>query len=51
MDETPEFASFRRLFIDKWGPISFIIMTFENLFKEHGVEMAYVDGRKLVELA
>lgn len=26
-------------------------MNFENMFKEHDVQLAYVDGRKLVELA
>ena len=51
IDETPEFVSFRRTYIDKWGPISFIIMNFENLFKEFEVQLAYVDGRKLVNLA
>jgi hypothetical protein len=50
LDETPEFASFRRTFIDKWGPVSFIIMKFESLFKKYEVAHAIVDGRKLVEL-
>ena len=50
IDQTPEFVSFRRTYIDKWGPISFILMNFENLFKQHDVQLAYVDGRKLVEL-
>ena len=40
LDETPEFVSFRRLFIDKWGPVSFIIMSFENLFKKFDVQHA-----------
>lgn len=51
LDETPEFTSFRRTFIDKWGPVSFIIMKFESLFKKHDVQHAVIDGRKLVELA
>ena len=51
LEETPEFVSFRRLYIDKWGPISFIVMNFENLFKEYDVGLAYVDGRKLAGLA
>jgi hypothetical protein len=40
LDETPEFVSFRRLYIDKWGPVSFIIMNFENLFKQFDVQYA-----------
>lgn len=51
LDETPEYASFRRTFIDKWGPVSFIIMKFESLFKKFEVQHAVIDGRKLVELA
>ena len=51
IDETPDVVSFRRTYIDKWGPISFIIMNFENLFKEFEVQLGYVDGRKLVNLA
>ena len=50
LDETPEFVSFRRLYIDKWGPVSFIIMNFENWFKKFDVQYAQVDGRKLQAL-
>ena len=32
IDQTPEFVSFRRTYIDKWGPVSFILMNFEKLF-------------------
>lgn len=51
IDQTPEFISFRRTYIDKWGPVSFILMNFEKLFADHDVQLAYVDGRQLVELA
>jgi|TARA_B110001450_G_scaffold255214_1_gene282195 IQ domain-containing protein H len=51
IDQTPEFVSFRRTYIDKWGPVSFILMNFEKLFTDHDVALAYVDGRQLVELA
>ena len=51
IDQTPEFVSFRRTYIDKWGPVSFIIMNFEKLFTDFNVSLAYVDGRQLVELA
>ena len=45
IDETPEFVSFRRTHIDRWGPISFILLNFEKLFTDYQVQMAYVDGR------
>lgn len=45
IDQTPEFVSFRRTYIDKWGPVSFIIMNFEKLFTDYNVALAYVDGR------
>jgi IQ domain-containing protein H len=45
IDQTPEFVSFRRTYIDKWGPVSFIIMNFEKLFTDYNVSLAYVDGR------
>lgn len=51
IDQTPEFISFRRTYIDRWGAISFVLMNFEKLFSEFGVQLAYVDGRQLAELA
>ena len=51
IDQTPEFISFRRNNIDKWGPVSYILMNFEKLFSDFNVQLAYVDGRALVELA
>ena len=45
IDQTPEFVSFRRTYIDKWGPVLFIIMNFEKLFTDFNVSLAYVDGR------
>lgn len=45
IDQTPEFISFRRTYIDKWGPVSFILMNFEKLFADYDVQLAYVDGR------
>ena len=51
IDQTPEFVSFRRTYIEKWGPVSFILMNFEKLFTDFNVQLAYVDGRGLVGLA
>ena len=51
IDQTPEFVSFRRNNIEKWGPVSYILMNFEKLFSDFIVQLVYVDGRALVELA
>lgn len=51
IDQTPEFVSFRRNNIEKWGPVSYILMNFEKLFSDFNVQLAYVDGRALIELA
>ncbi len=37
LEDTPEYTSFRRTFIDKWGNVTFIIMQFEILFKKYDV--------------
>jgi hypothetical protein len=37
IDQTPEFISFRRNNIEKWGPVSFILMNFEKLFTDFNV--------------
>jgi hypothetical protein len=51
IDQTPEFVSFRRTYIERWGQISFVLMNFEKLFSEYNVQMAFVDGRQLAYLA
>lgn len=45
IDQTPEFVSFRRTYIDKWGAVSFVLMNFEKFFTQNNVQLAYVDGR------
>lgn len=47
LDQTPEFNSFKRTFIQKWGQISYILMLLEKLLRHSQVEMAYIDGRKV----
>lgn len=45
LDETPEFVSFRRTYLDKWATVSFVLLNFEKVFTEYNVPMVYVDGR------
>lgn len=39
------------MYLDKWGPVSYILMNFEKLFSDYNVHLAYVDGKQLSELA
>lgn len=50
LDQTPEFNSFKRTFVQKWGQISYILMLLEKLLMHSSVEMAYIDGRKVAAL-
>jgi hypothetical protein len=51
LDETPEFVSFRRTYLDRWATVSFVLLNFEKLFTEFNVPLAHVDGRLLAKLA
>lgn len=51
MSETPEFLSFKRIHINKWGSISYIIHLLEKLLSTYNIEMAYIDGKEVVKLA
>ena len=51
LDNTPEFVSFRRTFLNKWGSISFILHLIEKLLLDNEVEMAYIEGKKVAALA
>lgn len=50
LDQTPEFISFKRTYISKWGQISYILMLLEKMLSKSHVEMAYVEGRKVAAL-
>ena len=50
LDQTPEFNSFKRTYLQKWGQISYILMLLEKLLKNADLEMAYVDGRKVAQM-
>ena len=51
LDTTPEFISFKRTYLNKWGSVSFILHLIQRLLAESDVEMAYVEGRKVAMLA
>lgn len=51
LDTTPEFISFKRTYLSKWGSVSFILHSIQRLLLESDVEMAYVEGRKVAMLA
>mmetsp|Transcript_15190 Transcript_15190/g.20623 ORF Transcript_15190/g.20623 Transcript_15190/m.20623 type:complete len:100 (+) Transcript_15190:65-364(+) len=51
LDTTPEFISFRRTYLNKWGSVSYILHLIQRLLQDSEVEMAYVEGRKVALLA
>lgn len=51
LDETPEFVSYHRKYAQQWGPLSSTIAQLRALLAEYAVPLAYVDGKKLAELA
>ncbi|KPI84671.1 hypothetical protein ABL78_6265 [Leptomonas seymouri] len=48
---TPEFASFKRHYNVSWGEVERLIEMLEGFLANYGVELAYVDGKKLAQLA
>ena len=51
MDTTPEFISFKRTYLNKWGSISFILHLIQKLLVDCEVDLAYIEGRKVADLA
>ena len=51
IDTTPEFLSFKRTNITKWGSISHIIQLLERYLGQFNVNNAYIDGRKVCNIA
>lgn len=51
LDTTPEFISFKRTYLNKWGSVSYILHLIQRLLQDSEVEMAYVEGRKVALLA
>ncbi|KAG5490544.1 hypothetical protein JKF63_00664 [Porcisia hertigi] len=48
---TPEFASFKRHYASSWGEIESVIEVLEDIMRSYGVELVYVDGKRLAQLA
>ena len=48
---TPEFASYMRSFEFQWGAINQLIAMLEELLTSYSVPLAYIDGKKLANLA
>ena len=48
---TPEFVSYQRKFTQQWGAITHIIKLLEQLLSSYGVPTAYIDGKKVAQLA
>ena len=51
LDTTPEFISFKRSYLNRWGAVSYILHCIQRLISESDVELAYVEGRKVALLA
>lgn len=51
LDTTPEFISFKRTYLNKWGSVSYILHLIQRLLQASEVDMAYVEGRKVAMLA
>ena len=45
LDQTPEFISFKRTYIHKWGAISYVIHLLEKLLTTYNIDLAYVEGK------
>ena len=49
LKDTPEFTSFKRLYIHEWGSISMIIKELEEILTHHEVKLAIINGPMLYE--
>ena len=51
LDTTPEFVSFKRTHLNKWGSVAFILHQIQKLVQDSEIDMAYIEGRKVAMLA
>lgn len=51
LSDTPEFVSYQRKHAQHWGALADTIALLRALLGEYGVPLAYVDGKKLADLA
>jgi hypothetical protein len=47
LEQTPEFVSFKRTYMHKWGSISYVLHLLERMMTEAEVDLCYVEGRKV----
>lgn len=48
---TPEFVSYKRSYKTQWGAIEGVVKLLEELLEAYGVPLAYVDGKRVAQLA
>ena len=51
IDNTPEFASYKRTYGARWGEIILVIHHLEKILGEYNIPIAYIDGKKVGQLA
>lgn len=49
LKDTPEFVSFKRMYIHEWGAVSMIIKELEDILSHHEVKLAIINGPMLYE--
>lgn len=48
---TPEFTSYKRSYTVQWGAIETVIGALEEFLASYGVSLAYIDGKRVAQLA
>lgn len=51
LDDTPEFVSYQRKNQERWGALLEVINGLKELMAEYAVPLAYVDGKRVIDLA
>jgi hypothetical protein len=51
MDSTPEFISYKRKYMGKWGGISYVVHLLEKILGQAEIPFAMIDGKKVYQLA
>jgi len=51
LEQTPEFISFKRTYISRWGSIAYVLHLLEKMMSDADVELCFVEGRKIAQLA
>ncbi|EAS06221.3 IQ calmodulin-binding motif protein (macronuclear) [Tetrahymena thermophila SB210] len=51
LEETPEYASYKRIYQLQWGQINQLLKEIEQIAKQFDFPMFYLDGKKLAQLS